>query len=115
MPFIGGGIGIGSSKVTDFHTTFYDPMQGIGLTTSLGSTQMRNAFAWQGMAGIRVQPLCSFLRLDVAYRYYNGGSFHGPSSVVDYDGVDLGDVEKVSPWKGTLQTNQLYFAINFAV
>ncbi len=115
IPFVGGGIGIGSSKVEDFRTTFYDPAQGIGLTTSLGPSHMRNAFAWQAMAGIRVHPVCSRLCLDVAYRYYNGGTFEGPSSVVDYDGVDLGDVEKVSPWKGTFQTNQLYFAINFSI
>lgn len=114
-PFLGMGIGIGTSKVSDFQTVFYDPVQGIGLTTSTGAPHVRNSFAWQGGGGFRIHPMSSKLSLDLAYRYYNGGTFEGPSQVTDYNGSDFGEVDKVQPWTGTLQTNQFYFAVNFSL
>ena len=64
---------------------------------------------------IIIHPMRSKLSLDIAYRYYNGGTFETPSQVTDYNGLDRGYIEKGKPWRGTLQTNQLYFAMNFAI
>lgn len=115
-PLIGLGLGVGTSKVSDFQTVFYDPLlQGIGLTTSIGVNRTTNAFAWQGMGGFRIHPKASKLNLDIAYRYYNGGTFKTPPSVIDYNGLGQGEVDSSDPWKGTLQTNQFYFAINFSI
>jgi hypothetical protein len=114
-PYIGMGIGVGTSTVSNFQTVFYDPLDGIGLTTSIGDPNTRNSFAWQGTGGFRIQPNASKLSLDIAYRYYNGGTFESSSSIKDYDGIGDGDTVSVEPWTATFQTNQLYFAINFAI
>ena len=115
-PFIGMGLGVGTSKVSHFQTVYYDPVvQGIGLTTSIGNPHTRNSFAWQGMGGIRIHPRFSRLSLDVAYRYYNGGTFDTSSYITDYNGVNEGETVKAKSWSGTLQTNQLYFAVNFTI
>ncbi len=114
-PFIGMGIGVGINQVSNFHTVYYDPTVGMGITTSIGPDHTRNSFAWQGTGGLRIHPVCSKLSLDLAYRYYNGGTFETPSQVTDYQGLNKGYTEKGKPWRGTLQTNELYFAINFAI
>lgn len=114
-PFIGGGLGVGINQVSDFETVYYNPTLGMGITTSIGSPHTRNSFAWQGTGGLRIHPMRSKLSLDIAYRYYNGGTFETPSLVTDYNGLDRGYTEKGKPWRGTLQTNQLYFSINFAI
>lgn len=116
LPFAGMGIGVGTSKMSNFQTVFYDPIsEGVGLTTSMGKSQITNSFAWQGMGGFRIHPKESLLSLDLAYRYYNGGGFNTPSSVTDYNGTGQGEIDSVPAWTGTLQTNQLYFAINFSI
>jgi len=114
-PFAGGGIGVGTSQISQFHTVFYTTSNGVGSTTSIGSPTTKNAFAWQAMVGFRLRPKNSRLSLDLAYRYYNGGTFQGPSEIVNYSGVHVGGTEQATPWKGTFQTNQLYFALHIAI
>ena len=114
-PFIGMGIGVGTSQVSHFQTVFYDPIEGVGLTTSIANPHIRNAFAWQGMGGIQIRPRSSMLSLDIAYRYYNGGTFESSSSIVGYNGLDDGELLKIKPLSSRFQTNQLYFAINFCI
>ncbi len=112
VPFIGAGIGVSANNVSNFYTVGND-VPGIGSVTSTGLPRSTIAFAWQGMGGFRIHPKTSMLSIDVAYRYYNGGKFLCPSTITSF--ADNGKLFTGKPWKGTLQTNQLYFAFNISL
>jgi hypothetical protein len=60
-------IGIAANRMAGFHAVVYNA--GHGSTTSIGDTTARASFAWQGFAGLRVQPSGSRVSMDIAYRY----------------------------------------------
>ncbi len=111
IPFIGLGVGVGINNMTNFHTIGNDVL-GVGSTTSTGEPRTTIAFAWQGMGGFRIHPRNFHLSIDIAYRYYNGGNFKGPSTITSF--ADNGEDFTGKPWEGTLQTNQVYFAFNLS-
>lgn len=112
VPFIGLGIGVAVNQISNFYTVGND-VSGIGSVTSVGNQNTRIAFAWQGMGGFRIHPKNSMLSADIAYRYYNGGAFEGPSTITSF--ADSGEQFTGKPWKGTLQTNQLYVSLNVSL
>lgn len=110
-PFVSGGIGAGYNKLTDFHTvgTVVLPTAFVGSTTSIGYHTARTSFAWQGSAGINIQPASSHLSANFGYRYFDGGDFEGPSSVyTNSDGWSYG-----TPWKGSLKANQVFVEFKY--
>ena len=112
IPFIGMGIGISSNQVSNFYTVG-DDVAGVGSTTSIGNPNTTIAFAWQGMGGFRIHPKNSMLSADIAYRYYNGGRFVCSNTITSF--ADNGEQFRGKPWKGVLQTNQLYFSLNISL
>lgn len=112
VPFIGLGLGVSMNYVSNFHTIGND-VERVGSTTSTGEPVTTIAFAWQGMGGFRIHPKNKMLSIDIAYRYYNGGTFKGPSTITSF--ADNGEDFTGKPLEGTLQTNQIYFAFNISM
>ncbi len=67
IPYIGAGAGIAQNKVNGTVVT----VGGTTVASATGST--KNQFAWQAMAGASYY-LTPTVALDVAYRYFHGGS-----------------------------------------
>ncbi len=115
-PIVGGGIGVGINTVSNFHTVGFEGDGGttVGSTTSIGDPRRTTAFAWQVLAALRfgVCNCCPF-SFDIGYRYYNGGRFNGPTSVVSNTATFAGSQIPVSAWKGKFKANEVYFALNY--
>jgi len=93
--------------VSNFQTVGFNSTSNVGSTTSIGRPKVNVSFAWQANAGITIKPKGSRLSLDLFYRYYNGGEFKGPSSIVLNTSSGSGDFSAAQkPWTGHLKTNQ---------
>lgn len=112
-PFISGGIGYANNQVRNFYTVGTISVDGtaIGSTDSIGNQVATNSFAWQGSIGLNLKPQQSHLSLNVGYRYYNGGTFFGPS-IIYANSLGMTDT---TPWKGQLQANQAFFEFKYTV
>ncbi|WP_419420759.1 outer membrane protein [Legionella sp. D16C41] len=110
-PFIGGGIGYAYNQVRHFQTVGTQVVDGtaIGSTTSIGSDTGHDSFAWQGSAGLSFRTTQSHLGVNLGYRYFDGGKFHGPSRIyANSDGFANG-----RSWRGHVKANQLFFEIQY--
>lgn len=110
-PFLSGGIGAGFNKISDFHTvgTVVLPTASVGSTTTIGNRASHTSFAWQGSAGINIQPTASHLSANIGYRYFDGGDFEGPSwFYTNSVGWNSG-----APWKGSLKANQVFVEFKY--
>ena len=110
-PFVSGGIGVGFNRISNFHTvgTVVLPTNSVGSTTSIGNPVSKTSFAWQGSAGINIQPTSSHLSANLGYRYYDGGNFEGPGVIYNpNDGWGAG-----APWKGSLKANQIFVEFKY--
>ena len=110
-PFLGVGVGAGFHRVSNFHTVAYT--DNVGSTTSLGLKANTASFAWQGFAGVRLHPCDSFMNLDLGYRYYDGGSFKGPTKIYVNTAAFSGAGAPSTPFKGKLKTHQFTVSFNF--
>ena len=110
-PYMGMGIGAGFFRMMNFHTVAYSG--GVGSTTSIGTKKNTAAFAWQGFAGIRLQPEKSCMNIDLGYRYYHGGKFIGPDFIYVNNKALEGRAISGAPWKGKLRANEWTFSFNF--
>lgn len=126
FPFVDVGVGIGFNRVSDFHTIGYVQIPnsgpipptafGIGSNTSIGTSDTtKSSFAWQGSVGLSVQPVSSYLILDVGYRYYDGGKFEGPDALVANTLGRQGSEGNTTPWEGRLKTDQVFINVRFLV
>lgn len=111
-PYIGGGIGVSFYRVSNFYTVA--ETDGVGSTTSIGDSVNNNAFAWQGLVGIRVHPVKSCISFDAGYHYFYGGTFKGPTMIYSNDSTFLGAATYAPAWKGKLKTHQLNLSFNYA-
>ena len=112
-PLLGIGIGAGIHHVNNFHTVGFSPTALVGSTTSIGKRVTTTSFAWQALAALRFQFGCSPLSLDIGYRYYDGGRFFGPGTVVSNTPTGLGAKQSGKPWRGTLRANEIYLDLMF--
>jgi hypothetical protein len=117
-PLLGIGIGCGVNRVSNFHTVGFSSISTIGAvgsTTSIGETVTNASFAWQGTAGFRIHPQpCSPLLIDIAYRYYDGGTFHGPRNIVLNTLSGAGAFSaNGKAWKGRLKANEIMLTLNY--
>jgi opacity protein-like surface antigen len=106
-PFIGGGIGVGLNRVSNFYT-----VTATGTTTSIGRRYNKNSFAWQVMGGLRLRPVNSSISIDLGYHYYVGGGFKCPSKIYVENSSFLGAPVNATSWEGTLKTHQLSGTFN---
>lgn len=111
-PFIGGGIGVGFNRVTNFHTV--GASHSVGSTTSIGHAASQSSFAWQGLGGLRFHPINSSTSFDIGYHYYDGGTFKGPTNIYVNDAVSLGEPSFGTAWKGKLRTHQISGTFNLS-
>ena len=65
-PYIGGGVGVSDTRVSDYSSTAAPPFSG-----DISRNQWR--FAWAGLAGFAF-PVAPNLMIDVGYRYLNPGN-----------------------------------------
>ena len=105
--FGGAGVGFGVNQVYNFHTVGYNSTEATaGSTTSIGDPTYNVAFAWQGNVGFSVRPKDSNTTFNFAYRYYDGGRFVCPGTVITNTNSGGGLKATGKSWKGRLKTNQ---------
>jgi opacity protein-like surface antigen len=114
FPFISAGIGAGFNRVNNFYTV--GNVSGVGSTSSIGEEDVTHtAFAWQGSAGLTIMAVNSYLAVDIGYRYYDGGDFNGPDTIMVNNSPDTGNVISAPAWSGRLTTNQAFVNFRFLV
>jgi len=101
-PFIGGGLGVSFNTMANFKS-----LKPVGLYVSYALASFRTAFSGQASAGLRMYSK-SKSSLEVGYRYYNGGSFTSQDFVLDGANV-------LTPWKGTVQSNEFFIRLAYAL
>lgn len=114
-PFIGGGVGVGVNTVSNFHTVEYSQTASNGNYTSVGDVIRRNSFAWQANGGFYIRPPKSSATFHFAYRYYDGGTFNGPTTIMDNRAGNNGNIVSVPEWSGHFTSNQFYFFVKLEV
>jgi len=115
-PLIGGGVGVGLNKLTNFASTGWSTTTastGVTQLTTLAAPNLKASVAGQAVAGLDFAPEGSDMSFGVAYRFYYGGKF---STGTDYqlnDNQNLGKVIALEAWTGRLMTNQVSMFLNF--
>ncbi|HCA89930.1 MAG: hypothetical protein CMF38_07780 [Legionellaceae bacterium] len=113
-PFIEGGIGYAHNEVKNFHTVGLVFPPGGGSTTSIGKDTHQSSFAAQGSAGINLHPENTRFSMDIGYRYYYGGKFHAPATVLSNTASNPGQfVTATAAWDGKVRANEAYIALKF--
>lgn len=103
-PFIGAGIGPSLNTVNNFID-----INNTGATDLSGTSNTHElSLALQAEAGLSFV-LSAKTMVDVGYRYYYGGNFKTPGTL-----LANGVVTSVHPWKGTLNAHLLFADVRFA-
>lgn len=105
-PFVGAGIGVAYNEMTDFHSVLDNGTD----VSSVMADNTEKSFAYQAMAGLMLE-LNKALSIDAGYRYFNGGDIQSNDYLQTATGASV-----VAPaWTGTLQSNEVFLEINFAI
>lgn len=112
-PFAGAGIGYARNQINNFYTVGTIVVNGtaIGSTSSIGNSVNNDSFAWQGSVGLNIRPDISHVSVDVGYRYFDGGTFTGPTNIYS----DSSGFVSATPWSGKLQANQAFVEFKYTV
>lgn len=110
-PFAGAGIGVAHNRVQNFYTVgmVNTGNVAIGSTSSIGRPENKDSLAWQASVGLGFRPVQSHLSVDAGYRYYDGGKFHGPTSIY----TNTAGFLATTPLAGRLQANQLFVEFKY--
>ncbi|MGQ3889984.1 outer membrane protein [Legionella sp. CNM-1927-20] len=113
IPFVSGGIGYAHNQVYNFYTVGSTTVAdtAIGSTSSIGSANNTNSFAWQGSAGLSFNPNQSYLGINIGYRYFNGGKFNTSSKLY----TNSNGIVNTKNWSGYLKANQVFFELQYWV
>jgi len=116
-PLIGGGVGVGLNKVSNFASTGWSnttPASGVLQLTTLAAPHLKASVAGQAVAGLDFAPEGSDMSFGVAYRFYYGGKFSTGTSYQLNDTLNGGAVvTTLDAWTGRLMTNQVAMFLNF--
>ncbi|MDN3504119.1 MAG: hypothetical protein P0S95_00920 [Rhabdochlamydiaceae bacterium] len=110
-PFAGAGLGFGVNQMTNFHTVGHNSTTSVGSTSSIGEPVTKVAFAWQANVGLSFRPTNSAASMNFAYRYYDGGTFNGPSRIID--NTANGTWVTCKAWEGRVKTNQFLVYLKY--
>lgn len=105
QPFVGIGAGISYNTVSDFHTVLANTNQ----VVSVGNENTESAFSWQLEAGADFK-IQQHSRIDIGYRYFDGGNFTGPNYIYALNNDPAGSTT-VPAWKGDFRAHEAF--INF--
>lgn len=113
-PFVGVGLGLAFNTVDNLHSV-EDASQGTTATTHkvfsfMVAPRTTRVLAYQFIAGFDIKT-DQKLAFGVNYRYLDAGRFESNNYIGD--GALSGMT--VSPWKGTLRTNEVYATIKYAM
>lgn len=113
MPYVGAGIGYANNKVDNFYTIGNTTVSGvaIGSTDSIGDPNSKNSFAWQGTIALSIRPQQSHFSLNTGYRYFDGGSFDGATSIY----TNANGYVNADPWTGRVKANQVFVELQYTV
>ena len=113
-PVLGGGLGVGINKMTNFQTLV---LSSGGLPYSqlstLGFNNLKNSLAWFVNVGVGFKPKNTTATFGLSYRYYVGGMFSSGTQFVLNDPTNEGAIVDAAPWTGVLKTNQLKLFLDF--
>lgn len=113
-PFLGGGLGIGISKMTNFQTlVLSSASHPHSQANTLGFNNLTTGFAWYVNLGLGFRPHGTAANFGFSYRYYVGGKFESSAEFILNDAVNEGIIVKLSPWRGMVKTNQLKLFLDF--
>lgn len=113
-PFVSGGIGMGYNRVKDFHTVGLVNPPGVGSVTSIGDDSSKTSFAWQGSLGVNLKPDNSNFSMDLGYRYFSGGKFEAPGTIVSNTATNPGQIITTNGWTGKLKTNEMFVGFKYS-
>ena len=116
MPLIGGGVGVGLNKVSNFASVGWSNLtagSGALQLTTLAAPNLKASVAGQATAGLNFQPEGSDMSFGVAYRFYYGGKFNTGTKYQLNDTLNGGAVVTLDAWTGRLMTNQVSMFLNF--
>lgn len=114
-PLIGGGVGVGLNKVSNFQSTGWSaPTSGLLQLTTIATPHLKASVAGQAVAGLDFAPEGSDMSFGVAYRFYYGGKFSTGTNYQLNDALNVGAVvTTLDAWTGRLMTNQVAMFLNF--
>lgn len=115
-PLIGGGVGVGLNKVSNFVSTGWSTTTGgagVLQLTTLAAPNLKASVAGQATAGLNFQPEGSDMSFGVVYRFYYGGKFNTGKNYQLNDSYNYGKVVALDAWTGRLMTNQVAMFLNF--
>ncbi len=113
-PVIGGGVGVGLSKVSDFKLVGWDDAGNLLRCTSVALPNSKASLAWQASGGINFQPEDSNVSFGVGYRYYQGGDFASAKTFALNDNTNNGTAVEMKAWTGKLKTHQVRMCLDWA-
>jgi len=114
-PLIGGGVGVGLNKVTNFQTTGWSTVSTAGILqyTTIALPNLKASVAWQATAGLNFQPEGSDMSFGVTYRFKDEGKFSTGTQYQLNDNANYGKVVTLDAWTGKLRTNEVAMFVNF--
>lgn len=114
-PVLGAGIGLGISKMSNFHTVGYAGLAALGNTTSIGFPNVNTSLAWQVNSGLEFKLEDSAGSMGIGYRYYDGGNFEsGTSFMLNTAGIgEGGALSEHVAWKAKLKMHQVRLCLGW--
>lgn len=111
-PVIGGGVGVGMSKVSNFKLTGWNTSGSTLQVTSVALPNSKASLAWQASGGINFQPEDSNVSFGFGYRYYHGGDFASAKTFTLNDSTNDGAATEIAAWTGKLKTHQVRMCLD---
>jgi hypothetical protein len=119
-PVLGAGLGVGISRMSNFHSVGYIDIAiasatGVGTSNAIGMPNTKADLAWQVNGGLMLQPEDSDISVGVNYRYYDGGKFESGTSFMfnSVAATEKGAQVTAAAWKANLRMHQVRLCLNW--